>query len=167
MSFIREWAMPSKWTFEIPPIKRLLDDYGVGHGWIDPFCGEKSIAEFRNDLNPANTNAQYHMEALDFLTLKDWPIVGALFDPPYSLTQVARSYSDIGLKFKGKENPTGGFPKVKDRIAELLPRRGICISFGWNSNGLGKKRGMKVIEVLLVSHGGNRNDTICTVEIKP
>jgi hypothetical protein len=38
--------------------------------------------------------------------------------------------------------------------------------FGWNSSGVGTKRGMELIEVLLVSHGGSHNDTICTVERK-
>ena len=38
--------------------------------------------------------------------------------------------------------------------------------FGWNSSGVGIKRGMKLIEVLLVPHGGSHNDTIVTVERK-
>jgi hypothetical protein len=158
--------MPSKWTFEIKPINKLLNRYKVGKGWIDPFCGEKSWAEFKNDLNPKNLNAQYHLEAIEFLTIKDWEINGALFDPPYSLTQVSRSYNEIGLGFKSKENPTGGFPKVRQRLAELLKPGQHCISFGWNSAGLGKKNNMEIVEILIVAHGGNRNDTIVTVERK-
>lgn len=164
--FQREWAMPSKWTFEIKPIKSLLDYYSVGSGWIDPFCGIKSPAEFRNDLNPENRHAQYNLEALEFLNLRDWKIKGAIFDPPYSLTQVSRSYKDIGMNFKSKENPTGGFPKVKQRISNLLNKGQICISFGWNSCGIGKKNNMELIHLLVVCHGGNRNDTIVTVERK-
>lgn len=166
MNINRLWAMPSKWTFECKPIKELLTRYGVGQGWIDPFCGKNSPAEFRNDLNPNNEHAHYHMEALDFLILKEWNVIGAIFDPPYSLTQVSRSYNDIGLKFKSKENPTGGFPKVRDRLADILPSGGICISFGWNTNGLGKKRNMEIVEILIVAHGGNRNDTLVVVERK-
>ena len=158
--------MPSKWTFECKPIASLLEKYEVGLGWIDPFCGKTSQAEFRNDLNPENSHANYHMEAFDFLNLQDWQIQGALFDPPYSLTQVSKSYKDIGLKFHGKENPTGGFPKVKDRLAALLPVNGTCISFGWNTTGLGKNRGFEICEILIVAHGGNRNDTLVTVERK-
>lgn len=158
--------MPSKWTFQIKPIAELLSKYGVGKGWIDPFCGHHSPAEFRNDLNPDNDHAQYHLEALEFLELKNWTISGALFDPPYSLTQVSRSYNDIGLKFKSKENPTGGFPKVRSMLAELLSPGQHCISFGWNTAGLGKKNGMEIVEILIVPHGGNRNDTLCTVERK-
>ncbi len=158
--------MPSKWTFEIKPIKELLLRYGMGSGWIDAFAGKTSWAEFKNDLNQLNTNADYHLEAIDFLNLKQWDIKGAVFDPPYSLTQVSRSYNDIGLNFKSKENPTGGFPKVKTRISQLLKSGQICISFGWNSCGIGKKNNMEIIEILIVCHGGNRNDTIVTVERK-
>lgn len=158
--------MASKWTFQVKPIKELLLRYNVGNGWIDPFCGLNSPAEFRNDLNPINNHAQFHLEAYDFLMLKDWKIDGALFDPPYSLTQVAKSYNDIGLKFKGKENPTGGFPKVKERLAEILQPGQHCISFGWNTGGLGKKNNMEIVEILIVAHGGNRNDTLVTVEKK-
>ena len=162
----RTWAMPSKWTFNVLPIKRVLKDYKVGESWIDPFCGLMSPAEFKNDLNPANPSTEFHLEAIDFLNLKDWEIKGALFDPPYSLTQVSKSYNDIGLKFKGAENPTGGFPKVRKRLAELLKPGRICISFGWNTCGLGKKNGMEIIEVIAICHGGNRNDTLVTIEKK-
>lgn len=40
----------------------------------------------------------------------------------------------------------------------------IVISFGWNSNGIGKTKGLEIIEILIVAHGGQHNDTICTVE---
>lgn len=32
--------------------------------------------------------------------------------------------------------------------------------------GLGKNRGFKMTRILLVAHGGSKNDTIVTVEIK-
>jgi len=162
----RVWAMPNRWTFKIKPIQELLKRYHVGLGWIDPFCGECSPAEFKNDLNPNNKHAEYHLEAIDFLNLLDWRVSGALFDPPYSLTQVARSYSQIGLKFKSKENPTGGFPKVRRKLAEILPDNSYCISCGWNTCGLGKKNNFKIVEILIICHGGNHNDTLVVVEQK-
>ena len=162
----RVWAMPNKWTFQIKPIKELLDELvGDGELWIDPFAGMYSPAKFTNDLNP-NSNAQYHLEAVDFLNQLNGKFVGCLFDPPYSLTQVSKSYNDMGLKFKGKENPTGGFPKAKDRISELIQVGGMVISFGWNTIGMGKKRGFEIEEIMIVSHGGNRNDTLITIENK-
>ena len=34
------------------------------------------------------------------------------------------------------------------------------------SNGIGKNRGFEMLEILLVPHGGSKNDTIVTVERK-
>ena len=161
----RVWAMPNKWTFKIPAIESLIRKYAAnGVGWADPFSGKSQIAEFRNDLNPENGQPS-QMEACEFMMTLP-PLKGVIFDPPYSLTQVSRSYSDMGLQFKGKENPTGGFPKVKDEISRLVITGGHVISFGWNTVGMGKNRGFEIEEILIVCHGGNRNDTLCTVEIK-
>lgn len=51
-------------------------------------------------------------------------------------------------------------------IARVIKPNGLCLSFGWSTNGLGKKRGFEIIEILLVAHGGNHNDTIVTIEKK-
>lgn len=56
--------------------------------------------------------------------------------------------------------------KQKNEIARIIKPNGLCISCGWNSNGIGKTRGFEIIEILLVAHGGNHNDTIITVERK-
>ena len=53
-----------------------------------------------------------------------------------------------------------------DEIARVLKPNGIALCFGWNSNGVGKTRGFEMQEVLIVPHGGSKNDTICTVERK-
>lgn len=170
MLISRVWAMPNKWTFKIAPIMELVRKYaGNGSGWIDPFAGQSDFAQHRNDLNPM-TPQPNHKEALEFL--KELGQLGyncsngVIFDPPYSLTQVSRSYEEMGYKFKGKDDPTGGFTAVRDEIAKLVPIGGHVISFGWNTVGMGKGRGFEIVEILIVSHGGNRNDTLCTVEVK-
>jgi hypothetical protein len=48
----------------------------------------------------------------------------------------------------------------------VLKVGGIVLSFGWNTNGIGLARGFNIEEILLVAHGGAKNDTICTVERK-
>ncbi len=164
----RVWAMPNKWTFQIPPIADLLARYvGDGKGWIDPFAGMTSPAEFTNDLNPESP-AKFHLDAFDFIYTLDGRIFkGCLFDPPYSLVQVSRSYKGFGLKSKiGTTDPSASFKEVKDRIAEHIISNGYAITCGWNSNGFGRKRGFIIDEVLLVAHGGGHNDTIVTVERK-
>lgn len=160
--------MPSKWTFQVAPLLAIIHRYKKpGEIWLDPFAGFHSPAEVTNDLNPA-TPAQFHMEAQAFLESipNTGRFCGAIFDPPYSLTQVSRSYQNMGLQFKGAENPTGGFPKVKDLLSQLIPAKGYVISYGWNTVGMGKTRGWEPIEYLICSHGGNRNDTLVTVEQK-
>lgn len=169
MIISRVWAMPNKYTFLVPPLFSIISKYKQpGKIWADPFAGFHSPAELQNDLNPVSP-AFHHMEAADFLNmlLQDpGSVDGVIFDPPYSLTQVSRSYAGIGLKFKGAENPTGGFPVVRDKIALLIKRGGYVISYGWNTVGMGKRRGFEPIEYLICCHGGNRNDTLVTVERK-
>ena len=163
----RVWAMPSKWTFQVKPLRAIIDKYKLpGQIWADPFAGFTSPAEYQNDLNPASP-ALSHKEAQAFMEdlLGDPGLVdGVIFDPPYSLTQVSRSCKDMGLQFKGAENPTGGFPRVRDLIAAVVKPGGHVISYGWNTVGMGKGRGFEPVEYLICSHGGNRNDTLVTVE---
>lgn len=56
--------------------------------------------------------------------------------------------------------------KVKDVAAKKIVPGGLAICCGWNSNGLGKKRGFELIHVLDARHGGDHADIIVTVEIK-
>ena len=171
VAFERIWAMPSRWTFTIKPIKQLLDRY-VGSGmminglWCDPFAGENSPAQETNDLNPARPT-KFHMPAIDFLkTYPDNHFDGVLFDPPYSPRQVKECYDSIGLALSQADTQQTFWAACKDEIARILKPDGIAISFGWNSQGVGASRGFDKLEILLVPHGGNKNDTIVTVETK-
>jgi hypothetical protein len=55
---------------------------------------------------------------------------------------------------------------LKKQIARVTKANGIVISFGWNTNGIGKTKGFEILEILTVAHGGQHNDTLCTVERK-
>ena len=150
--------MPNRWTFTIKPIKELLIVEMSGVLWIDPFAGKNSPADYTNDIDktcPTN----YHKDALEFLKETKGLYAGALYDPPYSLTQ-ARMY--------GKKEYANMlyWKQCKDELARLIMPGGKAICFGWNSNGLGKCRGFELERVLLVAHGGSKNDTIVTVERK-
>lgn len=162
----RVWAMPSKWTFTIKPIKELLERYvGDGIGWVDPFAGKYSPAEFTNDLNP-EMPTKYHLEAIDFCENMTGKFNGVIFDPPYSLRQIKECYKSVGLKLDYEQTKDASFGRVKDICAFFIKNNGYAISFGWNSNGFGEKRGFEKIKILLIAHGGHHNDTICTVEQK-
>jgi len=168
----RVWAMPNRWTFKIPPIAELLARYvGDGKGWIDPFAGMYSPAELTNDLNP-EMPTQQHLDVFDYVDTLKGLYLGCLFDPPYSLDQITRSYQEYGGKSKlgfaknGALDPTGNWTIVKNKISKAIKPRGLVICFGWNSGGFGKGRGFNLEEILLVCHGAGHNDTICTVERK-
>lgn len=159
----RKWAMPSKDTFTIKPIKELLDNYVIEpRFWIDPFAGSNSPALFTNDINP-KACTQFHLDALQFLENFDksnWE--GIIFDPPYSVRQVAECYKSFGYEVTQETTQASWYTKLKKEIARIAPE--YVISFGWNSGGVGKKLGYEIVEILLVPHGGVHNDTICTVE---
>ena len=168
MKISRAWSMPNRWTFKMKPVDVLLNKYvkELGVGWANPFCGQSLLGDKRNDLDPQNAFAQTHKTAKDFLAeLENESCIGVLFDPPYSPRQMSECYKSIGLKVNS-EMTQSGWPKEKDHIARIVKHGGLCISFGWNSCGMGAKRGFKIIEILLISHGGGHNDTIVTVEIK-
>lgn len=87
-----------------------------------------------------------------------------LYDPPYSLRQVKECYEGVGIKVTAEHTKASWRAKHLDEIARILKPNGVCLSFGWNTNGVGKKRGFEIIEILVVAHGGSKNDTLCTVE---
>ena len=165
MKIDRVWAMPNKWTFTIKPIAQLLKDEMNNGVWIDPFAGENSPATITNDLNPDRPTT-YHMDALEFLKMfPDGSVDGVLYDPPYSPRQVRECYDGIdgNIKWDGRNT---FWSKTKNEVSRVLKHGGKAICFGWNSMGIGLKRGFTMKRILLVPHGASRNDTICTVEVK-
>lgn len=155
--------MPSMWTFKVKPINGLLTRYvNSGYGWVDPFAGKNSPAEWTNDIE--NRGANFQMDALEFLKIMpDSSMNGVLFDPPYSVEQCLRRYTP---KFKGTAGRAEYWARCKDEIARILTTGGLAISFCWDSTGIGIKRGFELLEILLVCHGACHNDTIVTVELK-
>lgn len=164
MRLERVMVAPNNATFLIPQIRRVLDRVvGDGKGWADPTAGWNSPAEFTNDLNPeAPTTA--HGEGTAFLkSFQDRSLNGVLLDPPYSLRQVKDCYAGFGrgvLKTEGQRF----WADLKDEAARIIKPGGRCLTFGWNSVGLGKSRGYHVEEVHLFPSGGMHNDTILVVD---
>jgi len=160
--------MPNRWTFKIKPIAELISRYVEGD-WIDPFAGYNSPATITNDINP-DTPAMYHMKSPDFVNhvvniIRPESLNGCLFDPPYSLRQLKECYQSHGTDISYNDT-VKFYSDMKNKISNLIKPGGHCISFGWNSTGFGKSRGFEIVEILLVPHGGNRYDTIVTVEKK-
>ena len=165
VKFSRIWAMPNRWTFTIKPIRELLMEeipetlLHQESSWADPFAGNNSPAVYTNDVN-INTNAKDHEDALGWLKhFTTESLNGVLYDPPYSITQ-ARMYG------KNEFASMKYWADCKNQIARIIKPGGKAICFGWSSMGLGKGRGFSLKRVLLVPHGGSKNDTIVTVEQK-
>ena len=166
MKIDRVWARPSAWTFTIKPIRELVYRYvGDGIGWVDPFAGKNSPAEITNDINP-EMKAKFHLDATEFLKQLTGIYSGILFDPPYSYRQISEHYKAVGRKVTAIDTSSNFYNRAKNAIADKIKRDGHAVSFGWDSNGFGAKRGFQIIEVLLVAHGGHHHDTIVTVERK-
>ena len=161
-------AMPNHNTFSIAPIKNMIDLHLTDGIWLDPFSRNSPFKQkcITNDLC-CDFDADYHLEALDFLRLfQDNSVDGVLFDPPYSPRQISECYKQVGREVHMKDTQSSFYGDRKKEVARALKKGGKVISFGWNSGGIGKTLQMELTHVLLVPHGGAHNDTICTVEIK-
>lgn len=155
------WAMPNKYTFQIPPIeefvKRWVRDCKI---IVDPFCGASEIATHRNDIRLSYLDSAIWCDSLSIVA------DAVIFDPPYSPRQIKESYSSVGLKCTIRDTQNGAlYKKVKGSLANLLKPGGIALSFGWQSSGFGKAWATE--EIMLVQHGGAHNDTICVAQRKP
>lgn len=167
IKFNRVWAMPNKHTFQIKPIKELLERYITPFDEVvDPFANNSKWGSITNDLDP-QYDTDYHMDAYDFLhMLDDNSADVVLYDCPYSPRQVSESYKKLDMAVNKETTQASYWSKQKKEIARIVKKDGIVISFGWNSGGIGKKLGFEIEEILLVPHGGAHNDTIVTVERK-
>src|SRR6267378_6862556 len=170
IKFQRVWAMPNSETFTVRPIGDLVNRY-LKHSLcsVDPFARNTIGATWTNDLNTATT-AAYHLEAVEFLELLHTKGVLAdlvLVDPPYSPRQVKECYDSIGRQVTQDDALLGKIRKVrKAAIDRILQPGGIVITCGWNTVGMGKSLGYVILEILLVCHGSDHNDTIIVVEQK-
>lgn len=167
MKCIRQWAMPNKNTFMVEPIKRFVEKHiQCAKVIVDPFANESKYGTITNDLCE-DYDTDYHMDALDFLKMIESESVDVvLYDPPYSPRQVSESYKSFGIEVTMETTQSSWRKKHLDEIKRILKVGGKCLCFGWNSNGVGAKRGFEMEEVLIVAHGGSHNDTICTEEVK-
>jgi hypothetical protein len=167
MKFSRYWEMPNSNTFEIQRIRKFIGQYlSKDIISIDPFANNNRFAKITNDIDP-EMKCDFNLDAYDFCkTFENNSIDLVLFDPPYSSRQVAECYKKVGRTVNMETTQGSFWSNIKNEIARIVKPNGIVLCFGWNSNGIGKVNGFEFIEILLVSHGGVHNDTICTAEYK-
>ena len=144
----RIWAMPNHKTFEIQPIKELLEqeETGLPGDIIDPFP------------------YPFKQDAIEYLkSIPNESVYKVRFDPPYSQRQLREMYDSLGLSL---EMNNGYWAKCRKEIARICKPGAKVISFGWNSNGIGLQYGFDITRIRLIAHGSQHNDTICIVEVK-
>lgn len=165
-----EFAMPHKETFRVPAIASFVEKYlSDSKVSVDPFARNTRYATYTNDLNP-DTTAMYHLDSTEFLAMLLEQGVRAdlgIMDPPYSPTQLKRSY-DLAGKQMTQESAlrTAGWKTERDLLAKLIVPGGYVLSFGWNSCGQGRKRFFTKEEMWVICHGAGHHDTICLAERK-
>lgn len=162
----------SPYTFQAPKIKAWVEEHLDSDDLIlNLFAGKTRLTkcrrEVRVDLDP-EMKPEFVMDALDFI--RWWkekctvPKCGCLFfpkfnkiilDPPYSYRKSMELY---------KGNRNSRFKQILDILPDILAEDGQVITFGYHSSVMSKKRGFKIVELLLMSHGGAIHDTIATVE---
>lgn len=160
----RCWAMPSKHTFSVPPIRELISQYWINGVTIDPFANTARLATITNDLDPA-VGADYCMDATDFLAMFSTASVDlVLYDPPFSPRQVSECYRKLRRTVDWQTTQASFWRRHKEQISRIVRPGGIVISCGWNSGGIGTKYGFEKLHIRMVAHGGSHNDTIVVVE---
>jgi len=165
IQFKRAWAMPSKHTFEIKPIKEFIESNLTPGVILNPFANRSKYG-ITNDLDPGQ-ETDYCMDATDFLKKYDNESVDfILYDPPFSPRQVSECYKSFDMTVNMQTTQSSYWSKQKIEIARILKPGGKVITFGWNTGGIGKTKGFKIEKILMVAHGGWHNDTMCTMEIK-
>ena len=154
IKFERHWCMPNHKTFNIKPFKNLIQEE-LGNKYLDPFP------------YPFEKDAIKYMKSFG-----DHSVDKIVFDPPYSQYQLKRMYKDIGGYFHNSPDKdqaqriTKYWSNCKKEIVRITEKNAKVISFGWNSNGIGKKYGFQIYRIVLAAHGSHHNDTIATVERK-
>ena len=140
----RRWAMPNSRTFTVKPIARFIRQWSIPQGRtldIFPYAGKRDALEVMSEV-------------------ADSAIDTVLYDPVYSTRQQGEMYPHWShSQQKNYKNNGGYFRDVEREIMRIVRPRGRALKFMWNSKSM---PGFKAIGGMIVAHGAQHNDTICT-----
>jgi len=152
---------PCKWTFKPPKVRRWVERHLEGRV-LNLFAGKTKLRHsgeiIRNDIDP-EIEADYHFDAIEvdkYFPPNSFDTV--IIDPPYTYRKSKEKYR--GRWYEGK------LKIVKDKVARLIKPGGICITFGYDTTGMGRSRGFRKERILIINHGGDHRDTLAVIERK-
>lgn len=146
----------NKYTFKIKPIRNWVESRCKGKV-LNLFAGKTklNVDEYRIDADKT-MEADYYGDAYNFVIKCKQKFDTIILDPPYSYRKAMEMYN-------GKK--MSRFNALKDLLPNILNKNGKIITFGYQGISMGKIRGFKQEEILLMSHGGAIHDTIAVIEI--
>jgi len=149
---------PSKFTFDMPKLKRWVEDRCEGKV-LNLFAGKTmlGIDELRNDIC-IDMPAHYHLEVEEFIKMaveKGLKFDTVILDPPYNSRKSREKYEGRYI---------GSFTKIKDILPQIITENGLVITFGYDTVGMSKSRGIEKIEICIICHNGDYQDTLGVME---
>lgn len=153
----------NRYTFKAPKTRAWVEKHCKGKYVLNLFAGPTRLngcIEVANDIDPKMPLTLFSMDALT--CAKHLRKRGELFDvilldPPYSYRKSMELYN-------GHKNSR--FKQLLDVLPDILAPQGWVITFGYHSCVMSAKRGFRIHEICLISHGGAQHDTIATVEMR-
>ena len=138
--------------------QKILNRFNIKGEIIDPFARNCNWGTITNDINP-DFKTDYNLDCIDFLKLmKTNSAKLVLFDPPFSARQCEEKYENADVNLY----TTNKISQCKKEIERILKPGGLVLKLGYNSNFTNRKN-FDLIEINLVSFGGNRNDVIVSI----
>lgn len=150
-----------KYTFETHKIRHWVEDHSKGYV-LNLFAGKTklNLDEVRVDLDPV-MKPDFQMDAYNFIQYwkgsKNRKFDTIIMDPPYNLRKAKELYNG---------NYMSSLNRIREELNDIINEKGIVICFGFNTTNMGRKRGFRKTNILLINHGGSVNDTIGIVETR-
>ena len=171
VEFKRWFGMPNIYTFRVKGVKEFINENIKGDVLV-PFGGMEHLDRNNNkimtcDIKHPNKEeaaaADFWCDATDLdksPEIKDKKFDTILLDPPFTFFQAVHSYKLKGNKiFKMTD-----VVKAKNEAFRKCKKDCRVITLGFNTVGMSNERGFGLKKVGIITHGGNHNDTLITVE---
>lgn len=145
-----------RWTFEAPKTRQWVEGQCIGRV-LNLFAGKQrlDVDELRVDLS-GEWEPDIVLDGREFVHTTKERFNTVILDPPYT-------YRKAKEKYHGKW--TGPLPVIRDGLQRILSPAHTIITLGYETSGMGKKRGdYEKTALCCVCHGGEMRDTLILVE---